>query len=203
MDFKTKYDKHERIYTNAGSGIKDEMAPVLDRYGNRVIKKKGEIDLYSLIQAYRDECDINILMAKFINGDRTAIMQRVGAYLDLSAIPDNFNDMLNLTTTAQSVFDSLPIEIKEAFGNNVNNFLANSQTKEFNEILSKSPEELRMEKIRKSQDRDEAIKEATAPFYASNPGTDIPVEPIEPIKSSLADEVNNVVYGKVKLNEQK
>lgn len=203
MDFKTAYDPHDRVFSNAGSGIKDVMSPELDRYGNRVIKKQGEVDLYAQIQSWRDECDINILMAKFTNGDKTALMQRVGEYLDLSLIPDNFNDMLNMTTKAKDVFNSLPVEIKEVFGNNVNNFLANSQTKEFAEILSKSPEQIRLEKLAKSNEQIKANLEAGAPFYAKQPSVDdIVLEP-DPGKSSLIEEVANTVYGKVKLNEQK
>lgn len=203
MDFKTAYDPHDRVFSISGKGIKDVMAPELDRYGNRVIKKQGEVDLYAQIQSWRDECDINILMAKFTNGDRTALMQRVGEYLDLSLVPDNFNDMLNMTTKAKDVFNSLPVEIKEVFGNNVNNFLANSQTKEFAEILSKSPEQLRLEKLAKSNEQLKKNLDAGAPFYAKQPSVDdIVIEP-DPGKPSLLEEVQNTVYGKVKLNEQK
>lgn len=206
--FKTKYDKHERFISNPGNPIKDVMAPELDRYGNRVIKKKDQIDLYSMIQAYRDECDINILMAKFTNGDRTALMQRVGAYLDLSQIPDNFSDMMNMTTQAQSVFDSLPASVKEMFGNNLNNFLANSKTKEFEEVMSKSPEQLRLEKVLHSDqnmktNRDDAQREMLKPKPVLNPG-DIVLDP-DPtvVDKSLSAAVDNLVYGKVKLNESK
>lgn len=202
MEFKTKYDKHERVFTNPGNPIKDVMGPVLDRYGNRVIKKKDQIDLYSAIQAYRDECDINILMAKFTNGDRTALMKRVGEYLDLSQIPDNFSDLMNLSASAQSVFDSLPVSVKEMFGNNLHNFLANSKTKEFAEVMSKSPEELRLERVLGSDalmkaNRDAAQREKLKPVVESS--DDIVVEK----EQSLSEAVDNLVYGKVKLNESK
>lgn len=196
MKFLTQYDKREEvIYSEPGSGIKMEMAPVLDKYGNKVIEPQGPIDLYAQIQSWRDECDINILMAKFTNGDRTALMQRVGAFLDLSQIPDNFNDMLNLTTTAGAVFDSLPVEVKEAFGNNLNNFLSNSKTKEFAEILSKSPEDIRREKMKASREFTDNAKELGQPFYAKPKDSALVVDsdPIEPIENPLVDEVERTL----------
>lgn len=205
MEFLTQYDKQERTYSNPGSPVKMEMAPVLDKYGNKTIEPKGPIDLYSQIQSWRDECDINILMAKFTNGDRTALMQRVGAYLDLTQIPDNFNDMLNLTTQASSVFDSLPVEVKEVFGNNVNNFLANSKTKEFAEIMSQSPEDIRKAKMTASREYEKVTREAAQPFYAQKSAlmvdSDIPVEPIE---NPLVNEAAELLSKRgVKLNESK
>lgn len=201
MSFRTQFDAHERVHSNPGSMIKDVMAPVLDRYGNRVIEKENEIDLYAQIQSWRDECDINILMAKFTNGDKTALMQRVGTYLDLSVLPDNFNDMLNLTTKAQAVFDSLPVDVKQVFGNNVNNFLSNSKTKEFEEILSKSPEQLRLEKVLRSKEFTETNQEAAKPTYF-NPGTGLVVD-TDPVPTTpIEDEVRTILKGR-SLNESK
>lgn len=196
MNFLTQFDKRDKvIVSEPGSGIKMEMAPVLDKYGNKVIEPQGPVDLYSEIQSWRDECDINILMAKFTNGDRTALMQRVGAFVDLTQIPDNFNDMLNLTTTAGAVFDSLPVEVKEVFGNNLNNFLSNSKTKEFAEIMSKSPEDIRRDKIKASREFTEAAREAAQPFYAKPKDSALVVDsdPIEPIENPLVDEVERTL----------
>lgn len=193
MDFKTKYDAHERVFTNPGSMIKEHYTPVIDKYGNRVIESDGSIDLYSQIQSWKDECDINILMAKFTNGDKTALMQRVGSYMDISELPDNFNDIMNVTTKAQSLFDSLPTDIKNVFGNNVYNFLANAKTKEFAELMSKSPEDIRTEKIMKSKEATHNSIEESQVKYYSNPGSgliddgsvEIPVEPItDPVETT-------------------
>ena len=198
--FRTIYDEPTHYYSNPGCTLKDELAPTLDKYGNRIIESKGQMNLYAYIQSWADECDINILMAKFTNGDRTALMQRVGEYLDLSNIPDNFNDMLNITTKAGAVFDSLPTDVKKIFGNNVNNFLSNSQTEEFRELLNKSPEDLRREKVLNSKENTRL--NATMVETIKKP------EPIEELiinapEESLTDEIKSRVFGKVKLNEQK
>lgn len=197
MDFKTQYDKHDRVYTKSGEFIKPNLVPEIDKYGNVEIKSNGDIDLYAQIQSWRDECDINILMAKFTNGDKTALMQRAGAYLDLADIPDNFNDILNLTTKAGALFDSLPVEVKQQFGNNVNNFLANAKTEEFKEIMSQSPEDIRKEKVMKSKKFTENNIEASQTKYYKNPAVDLVVDQDEPI-------VEEDVVTKVrrKLNEQ-
>lgn len=200
MEFRTQFDECPDVYSNPGSMIKEERGPELDKYGNKVIVRKGEINLYQYIQSWRDTCDINILMAKFVNGDKTALMQKVGAYLDISDIPDNFNDMLNLTTKAQSVFDQLPIEIKQQFGNNVNNFLSNTKSEEFKDLMMLSEDDIRMDKLAKSQKfTDQAIADSKVVYdkKVEYPGI------VDDGGSGLKEEVENIVYGKRSLNESK
>lgn len=195
MEFRTQYDERVRVRTQPGSMIKDNNVPVIDKYGNRVIEATDTpINLYAQIQSWRDECDLNILMAKFTNGDKTALMQRSGLYgVDLTQIPDNFNDIMNLTTKAGALFDSLPVDIKNMFGNNVYNFLANSHTKEFYEIMNKSPEDIRKEKVMHSKEFTQKNINEGNPMYVENPGVDfsdtlVPEpepSPVEDIKTYL------------------
>ena len=171
MDFRTQYDR-VRVTTKPGSMLKDNNVPVIDKQGNRVIEATDTpINLYAQIQSWRDECDINILMAKFTNGDKTALMKRAGAYgLDLSEVPDNFNDLMNLTTRAGAFFDSLPVDVKNMFGNNLYNFLANSKTKEFMEVMSRSEDDYRKEKVVHSKEFTKQNKEDGRIQYTENPG---------------------------------
>lgn len=201
MDFRTQYDR-VRVYSEPGSMIKEHNVPVLDKYGNKIIESDGEIDLYAQIQSWKDECDINILMAKFTNGDKTVLMQRVGAYLDIADLPDNFNEMMNLTTKAGALFDSLPTDVKAMFGNNVNNFLANAKTKEFAEVMSKSPDDLRKEKVMKSkQDTEKNIQESQVKYYG-NPGTGL-IDDSSPVVEPIDDPVENTKTYLRRLNESK
>lgn len=201
MEFRTQYDKSPDVASNPGSMIKEDRAPELDKYGNKRIVRKGELDFYSYIQSWRDTCDINILMAKFVNGDKTALMQKVGAYLDISEIPDNFNDMLNLTTKAQLVFDQLPIEIKQQFGNNLNNFLSNTKSDEFKEIMKLSEDDIRKEKVAKSQKFTETAQENSKVVYDNPYKNQMGI--VDDGGSGLKEEVENLVYGKRSLNESK
>lgn len=201
--FKKKYsgEEHQHYFSDPGSPIRMERAPKLDKYGNMVVVDKGPIDYAAYINSWRDDCDINILMARFTSGDKDALIQRVGAYMDVSKMPDNFNDMMNLTMSAQSVFDSLPTAAKEAFGNNVNNFLSNAGTKEWVELLSKSPDDFRKELVMRSNvysnDMRNAFNDSKKALYSSG---DIK-EVVQEVSGDIVEEVKRSIGGK--LNEQK
>lgn len=202
--FKKKYsgEEHQHYFSASGSPIRMERAPKLDKYGNMVVVDKGPIDYAAYINSWRDDCDINILMARFTSGDKDALIQRVGAYMDVSKLPDNFNEMMNLTMSAQSVFDSLPTAAKEAFGNNVNNFLSNAGTKEWVELLSKSPDDFRKELVYRSNvftnDQREALAESRRAIYDSGEIKDV----VQEVSNNIVEEVKKSIGGR-SLNEQK
>lgn len=151
-----KYRKPEdrvRKTTCPGSMLKPVLAPRLDKHGNRVVEYTGKDEnLYAYIQSWADACDLNLLLDRYTRGDETALMQRAGAYLDISDMPDNISDLFNLTEQAKGLFDSLPIQTKEAFGNNVYNFVSNIGSEEWNQIMSVSPEEMRYDRVRAAKE---------------------------------------------------
>lgn len=204
--FKRKYsgEVHQRVFCSPGSRIRIEYAPKLDKFGNKVIVEKGKIDWQAYINSWRDDCDLNILIARYTAGDKTALMQRVGMFADVSKLPGNFNDMMNITMQAEAVFDSLPISVKQAFGNNVNNFLSNAGSEEWMELFSKSPDDFRKEIIAKSNYYTSEMKENFRKKTESS-GVESEILPsdsgVVEKSQTLSEAISKVVGGK--LNEQK
>ena len=73
-------------------------------------------------QQFKDDCDINVIMAKF---------QRTGAISHVSkfqpdygfASPTDFHQSMNIITEAQNMFDELPSSIRKRFNHNPAEFL--------------------------------------------------------------------------------
>lgn len=179
MKFRTKYDEQEPVISNAGERYKIEYGAQLDKYGNRVIVPKGKIDMKMFINSHAKETDLNLLLAKYQNGDTTALMQRAAMFMDITGIPNNINEVLNLKTQAEKVFNILPAKVKEAFGNNVNNWLSNMNTKEWIEIMSQSEDS-----VRKGQAKQAA---KVTDIYKSNAKNYPEVKPEEVIENPAID----------------
>lgn len=196
--FKSKYDGvRRRYFSNAGSPYRKEYGPQLDKYGNKVIVEKGKIDFQAYINSWRDDCDLNILMARFTAGDKESLIQRVGMFADVSKLPTNFNDMMNLTMQAEDIFNSLPVSAKEAFGNNVNNFLSNAGSSEWVELLSQSPDDFRKAIVQRSNEYMKNMKESIRRQENVNPVEEKMISD----DSSVLEDVKKMFGGK--LNEQK
>lgn len=142
MKFPTKYDEHDRFFTNKGNRYRTVYGSKLDRNHNIVVEPKGKEDLYSYINSWADSVDIEVLLKRFQAGDQQALLQRAGSYIDVASLPTNLNDFVEYSMNATSFFNTLPVEIKEQFGNNVLEFISKVGTEEWNKIMDTSPAQI-------------------------------------------------------------
>lgn len=83
----------------------------------------SEVEPSRTVQASKDECDVNMIMAKY---QRTGLISHVsryeGKYEDVaSALP--YQEALNIVMEADTVFKSLPSSLRSQFNNNPGEFL--------------------------------------------------------------------------------
>lgn len=114
-------DRYEPIYSPSDEGKYE-------------IYQSGTRDVYAEIQSHAQECDIHVLISRFLNGDTSALYQREGFYGDVSMLPDNVADVYRLTRITEETFDGLPTELKSKF-KNVGEFLDMYGSEEFNQIF--------------------------------------------------------------------
>ena len=182
MNFRSKFvATDEVIYTNPGSPIKNEYASKLDKAKNVVIEKSGEINLYAYINSFAESVDINVLLARFTAGDKEALIQRAANYIDISNVPQNLNDYIEFQRSTEALFNTLPVDVKKQFGNNVVNFLSQVGEPNWNEIMKTSEHEIKQEISQESKKLKKTHEELVKPVL-ENPGIDIPVDPKDPIE---------------------
>jgi len=184
MKFRTQYDRLE-INTKAGNAFRPDRKGVLDSKGNIVVKEKGTpINQYAYINSFADSCDINVLVARFRAGDQTALNQRAGAYLDISAIPDNFNDVYAMHYQLEQYFNTLPASVRATFDNSVFEFASNLDNPDIKTILSLSEDDIKKNLADNSKSvarkHKESIKEKVIKPI-ENPAIDVPEEKVEPL----------------------
>lgn len=121
--FRNKYERRE-VISQPGDPVKIQYAGEYDKNKNLVVVPKGKINLRSYINSFADSVDIHVLLARFQNGDKEALLQRAGAYIDISALPTNINEFIELSRNAENLFNTLPVEVKEKFNNNVVEFIS-------------------------------------------------------------------------------
>lgn len=126
--FDTQYTPHNRIAANPGSPVKVLYGGKLDANGRVVLEKKGEENLYDYIQSFRDSVDLNVILARFSNGDVEALNKAQGFYADVTDFPKNMADALNRINQAEEMFKALPLEIRQKFDCSFEQFLAQSGT---------------------------------------------------------------------------
>lgn len=173
---RNKFERN-RVYTEPGSPIKIKYAAKYDKDQNIVIEKKGTESLYSYINSFADSVDINVLISRFVNGDKEALMQRAGSYLDLENVPTNINEFMDFQRSTENLFKTLPVEIKEQFNNNVMEFMANVGSKEWLKIMDTSEYDVKKLASDVSKDTAEIHQKNIKPI--ENPAVDVKPETID------------------------
>lgn len=143
MKFRTQYSvrfssNDERMYNNVGSIYKDNYVLDYDEQGCQCLKCVGKSNIYDEIQSYRDSCDLSIILSRLdpmqVNGMMSTYSLddlNNSSVVDVTQLPVNAGDMLNLVKRGNELFNGLPLEIRERFNFSANKFISSFGTDEF------------------------------------------------------------------------
>lgn len=136
--FRTQYDEHKHYHCNCGKRTKDEFCLGYDDEGCQCLVKTGETDLYEYIQSHKDGCDLATILSRL---DPTQVNAMMSTYdyddltkspiLNMTELPKNPGEMLNLMKMGQNLFDGLPVDIREAFNFSHEKFFSEIGTESF------------------------------------------------------------------------
>ena len=134
--FRTVYER-ERHTSCAGDPIAFEYGLEKDEKGATYLTITGKFSIYDQIQAYRDSCDLGLILDKFMKtGDPSILMQRQGFYGDTTEYPKTYAEMLQLAQKAEEFFYTLDPDTRAEFNNDPDQFFASIGTEKFNNIFS-------------------------------------------------------------------
>lgn len=110
--------------TVPGSDMKDTYKMHVDADGKRELKKSGEYNLYADIQSYKDSVSIDYILARFVNGDETALSRVQGIYGDFTQMPTTMAELQQRVIDAEHLFNNLPLDIREQYNFSASEFFA-------------------------------------------------------------------------------
>lgn len=77
---------------------------------------------------FKDDCDVNKIWANYVRTGRMDQLQKAkGFYADLTNVPTSYQESLNLVVRTREMFDNLPSDIRNAYGNDVQLFMEAAQ----------------------------------------------------------------------------
>lgn len=131
-------EKPKRMPNEPGNIMEPQYKERYDENGNAYLEQVGEINTYEKIQSYKDEVDPMSILAKYAAGD-TTVMANPGWYIDTSKLPTNYIEWRNLMNEQKEKFDALPLEIRNKFNNNFDNWAATAGEPEWLENMGIMP----------------------------------------------------------------
>lgn len=121
---------HKRTFVDHGTKEKIDYSPVYDHRGVWHLEPSGKTNTYLEIQASADSVDLNVIMARYRNGELDVLEQVQGTYGDFSNFPKNYAEIMNMKIQAEELFYSLGAEVREKYNNSPEQFMAQLGTRE-------------------------------------------------------------------------
>lgn len=122
--FRTILDPPVEIATTSGEEIEDVIAMRINEDGVEEFYVSGKTNVFEKIQAESHGTRIEEIIAKVLaTGDATLLNQKKGEFMDLTEMPENIFEAQQRITEAEKTFKELPIEVRNAYNNNFNEYL--------------------------------------------------------------------------------
>lgn len=124
MTVYSRFNRPERMHTEAGRKFKNEYEIKIDEDGHKRVHKSGETNLYERIQeALPDTLIINIL-DRAAMGDPEALARHQENYLDATDMPKTLAEAQNTIIRIQNEFEDLPAEVRKKFDFSAEKYVA-------------------------------------------------------------------------------
>lgn len=116
-NFPTQFSNHGRVHTRPGSRIKPVYQARKTDDGSIELVQTGEENIYDAIQAEREGCELTSILRRFSNGETDVLSRTQGMYGDFTNFPTTYAEMLNKLIEGRAVFEGLPMEERQKYGN--------------------------------------------------------------------------------------
>lgn len=125
MQFPTQYKHKATKSSEKGSPIKPVYQAYIDENGSQELKQVGEHDLQAEIDSFEESVNLDNILMRYGAGDISALNKIEGFYADVTDLPVNLQEVMNLNLKGQQLFAELPSEVREIFNNNYMDFMLN------------------------------------------------------------------------------
>lgn len=130
--FGLKYaDRKALRCSPTGEKIQMEHTPHMGLDGKRKLVLDDAKPIYDMIQAHREETEIERIVKRAMQGDMSVLNAMAGQYIDVSGAPKSLAEAQQIIINAKRDFEKLDPEIRQKFDNNVEVFIAEAGSKKW------------------------------------------------------------------------
>ena len=124
IPYRLQTDEHKHYHAPAGEKIEIRHRAEMDIHGRRKLVPDVKINIWDMIQSHAEECEIENIIRRALNGDPFALNKKMGNFMDLTEMPKTIAEAQQLVINLKEQFEKLPADIKQKFDNNAEIFVA-------------------------------------------------------------------------------
>lgn len=131
-----KIPKISDLISSSGDLFKPVLSGKLMSDGTIKLSAVDQIDIKAEINSHASTCDMAYILSRLKVGDVSVLSGKEGAYGDFTVFPKTYAEMLQLVQAGEAAFDSLPLEVRTKFDNNLNKWFSQIGTEDWCEKMN-------------------------------------------------------------------
>lgn len=120
----TKDTTRIRYYCPSGERIEIRHRAIIKKDGRRELIADRKKNTYDIIQSHLEECLIENIIKRALEGDTSVLEMMKGQYTDITGAPKSLAEAQQMIIDLKAKFDELPKDIKQKFDYNVEQYIA-------------------------------------------------------------------------------
>lgn len=133
----------QRFIADPGNPNHTVYSPQMEKDGSLTLVAIGEENTDEVIQSYYESTTLEVILAKFANGDMSALNKYQPIYMDVTQQPKTLAEALQKIINSHNAFDALPVDIKQKFDNDFNKWIASAGTEDWYTAMAPAAPDLK------------------------------------------------------------
>lgn len=105
----------QHFHAPTGEKTETRHNPVMHENGRRELVRNKKVAIYDLIQSHKEECEIENIIRRAVEGDYSILQKRHGQFMDITGMPSSIAEAQQFIMDMKEEFNTLPKEIKAKF----------------------------------------------------------------------------------------
>ena len=144
-----------------GERIEMRHRAVLKKDGTRILVADVKKPTWDIIQSHKEECLIENILKRCLEGDMAALEAVKGTYTDITNAPSSLAEAQQIVIRMKQEWDKLPKDVRKEFDYNVEKYIAEFGSEEWAEKTGVKA------LIEKEQAKEKAAKEFDEKVHAA------------------------------------
>lgn len=125
MKFRSMFIRGNESYkAPTGDKIEVRHSAHMHDNGRRELVPDKKVAIYDLIQENKEDCEIENIIRRAVEGDPLILNKMAGTYTDVTGAPKSIAEAQQLMHNMRTEFDKLPADVRSKFENNVEIYIA-------------------------------------------------------------------------------
>lgn len=123
MSWLDTINEPQKYFTYPGDRVEPDYKIHYSKSGVRSLEIDGKRNTWEEIQSHSDSVDINVILARYNNGDESVLHKKPELYIDTTDLPTTLGEWHDLAARANEAFLAMNPKDRDPYNQDANQYL--------------------------------------------------------------------------------